>query len=163
MVRKLTEKERQLIARRAKLSGKSRDELTKVTDLGGELISLGGSVLWQSDSGKIYNSRDEWISKRRKINEPSFPHVQTGTPMELVRNASRNIKNCVVCQRPSYAQDMNKQKKFGYVCNSCHRQKLIKRMDGGERNEWEWDTSGISELLGGDPGDSERFLQKLFD
>lgn len=168
MARKLTEKQKEILARRAKLGDNPslRDELTKIADQGGEPTIFSGKKgvpLWRSDSGSIYNSRDEWISKRRKPNERSFAHMQTGVPMELVKNANRNLKNCVVCQRPSYSQDMIKQKKFGFVCNSCHRQKLIKRMDGGERNEWEWDTPGIAELLGGDPRDAERFLQQLFD
>ena len=63
-----------------------------------------------------------------------------------------------------FAVNMGHYDSFTEYNASKSRQRLINEIyDEGEGNEWEWDTSGISELLGGDPGDSERFLQKLFD
>jgi len=168
MVRPLTDKQRkELLARKAQLNSSMRTELAKITAMGGEFVF---GDLWQSDSGQVYQTKEDWANKRQDTKSlekerEQWSHLSKGVPMEYIKAQAQNLKTCVVCRRPSYGSTMEVQKKFGYVCNSCHRQKLIKKVEGTTKanRHWEWDMVSLGGMLGGDPTDAERFLRNLFD
>ena len=116
-----------------------------------------------SDSGKIYNNKDEWKTTVESGVYKNLNLDKFGSDLDSkeFRTTSNEIRRCGVCQRPAYSQlEWNKKKDYNFVCESCKKSNILDK----KGSEYMWNTDALGKMISAQSeDDTHDYLAALFD